>query len=122
MRSGKLDAEFRIVRADGQECWLAGKGNFIFDGKPDGNDTGTRGKPLRFMGVNFDITERKKAEEAAGRSSQAGPEHHRQHNGYCLCLRSGRALSDGEYRRRRVAQLHAGADDRKETARVHAQG
>jgi PAS domain S-box-containing protein len=65
MRSGKLDAEFRIVRADGQERWLAGKGQFFSDGKPEGNDSGTRREPLRFMGVNFDITERKKAEEAA---------------------------------------------------------
>ena len=64
MRSGKFDAEFRIVRADGQERWLAGKGSFIFDGHPDGGDTGTGGKPRRFMGVNFDITERKQAEEA----------------------------------------------------------
>ena len=64
MRSGKLDAEFRVVRADGQERWLAGKGQFFSDGKPEGNDSGTRREPLRFMGVNFDITERKKAEEA----------------------------------------------------------
>jgi len=63
-QSGKLDAEFRIVRADGRECWLAGKGTFIFDGHSDGHDTGTSRKPLRFMGVNFDITGRKKAEEA----------------------------------------------------------
>ncbi|MCE5264318.1 MAG: PAS domain S-box protein [Deltaproteobacteria bacterium] len=64
LRSGKLDAEFRIVRADGQERWLAGKGQFFSDGKPEGNDSGTRGEPLRFMGVNFDITGRRKAEEA----------------------------------------------------------
>ena len=64
IRSGKLDAEFRIVRADGQERWLAGKGQFFSDGKPEGNDSGMRREPLRFMGVNFDITERKKAEES----------------------------------------------------------
>jgi len=64
MRRGKLDAEFRIVRADGQERWLAGKGQFFSDGKPEVNDSGTRKKSLRFMGVNFDITGRKKAEEA----------------------------------------------------------
>ena len=64
MRSGRLDAEFRIVRADGQERWLAGKGQFFSDGKPGGNDSGTSGESLRFMGVNFDITERKVAEEA----------------------------------------------------------
>ena len=66
-RTGKLDSEFRIVRADGRECWLAGKGSFIFDGHPDGDGTGTKGKPRRFMGVNFDITGRKKAEEEAHR-------------------------------------------------------
>ena len=62
---GNLDAEFRIVRADGRECWLAGKGSFIFDGHSAGHDTGTSGKPRRFMGVNFDITDRKKVEEKA---------------------------------------------------------
>ena len=62
-RTGKLDAEFRILRADGQERWLAGKGRFFSDGKPEGNDPGARGKALRFMGVNFDITERKRAVE-----------------------------------------------------------
>jgi PAS domain S-box-containing protein len=63
-RSGKLDAEFRVIRADGRECWLAGKGTIFFGGKPEGNDSGTRKEPRRFMGVNFDVTDRKKAEEA----------------------------------------------------------
>jgi hypothetical protein len=68
IRSGKLDAEFRIVRADGQERWLAGKGQFSSNGEPEGNDSGMRRKPLRFMGVNFDITERKQAEESSRKS------------------------------------------------------
>ncbi|MDD5169918.1 MAG: PAS domain S-box protein [Syntrophales bacterium] len=65
LRTGKLDAEFRILRADGRERWLAGKGHFFFDGESGGDDTGTSGKPLRFMGVNFDITDRRKAEDEA---------------------------------------------------------
>ncbi len=66
-RTGTLDTEFRIVRADGRECWVAGKGRFFFEGKPDGRDPGDRGKALRFMGVNFDITEHKKAAEESRR-------------------------------------------------------
>jgi len=55
LRSGELDAEFRIVRPDGTERWLAGKGRFAF-----ADEVG--GRALRFMGVNFDITDRKRAE------------------------------------------------------------
>ncbi|MBT0664044.1 PAS domain S-box protein [Geobacter pelophilus] len=57
LRSGELDAEFRIVRADGQERWLAGKGRFLYE-------SGGDNRPLQFLGVNFDITARKQAEEA----------------------------------------------------------
>jgi PAS domain S-box-containing protein len=56
LQFGELDAEFRIVRADGQEGWLAGKGGFLSDGKESN-------QALRFLGVNFDITKRKLAEE-----------------------------------------------------------
>ncbi|MGV8039243.1 MAG: PAS domain S-box protein [Thermoanaerobaculaceae bacterium] len=58
LRIGILDTEFRIVRADGQERWLAGKGHFTFEG----GASGAGGRAVRFMGVNFDITERKQAE------------------------------------------------------------
>ncbi|MGV8058182.1 MAG: ATP-binding protein [Smithellaceae bacterium] len=69
-RTGKLDSEFRIVRVDGRERWLAGKGSFIFDGHPDGDGTGTKGIPRRFMGVNFDITRRKEVEETLRESEE----------------------------------------------------
>ena len=62
IQTGQLDAEFRIVRADGRERWLAGRGRFIPDGESRGEDPGADAKPLRFMGVNFDITDRKRAE------------------------------------------------------------
>jgi PAS domain S-box-containing protein len=63
-RTGNLDAEFRVVRADGQERWLAGKGQFVFAETADAASAGGKRTPLRFLGVNFDITQRKQAEEA----------------------------------------------------------
>ena len=67
-RTGRFDAEFRVVRADGQERWLAGKGQFAFAETGDPGGTGRR--PLRFLGVNFDITDRKRAEEALQESQR----------------------------------------------------
>jgi len=63
MQTGQLDAEFRVVRADGQERWLAGKGQFAFQGQAQGDNSTGQKQALRFLGVNFDITERKRAEE-----------------------------------------------------------
>ncbi len=57
LQDGEFDAEFRIVRADNQERWLAGKGRFLYE-------SGGDNRPLRFLGVNFDITARKQVEEA----------------------------------------------------------
>lgn len=51
-----LMVEFRVVRGDGDVRWLLTQGNCIFD---------DRGRPIRFPGVSFDITNRKRAEEAA---------------------------------------------------------
>jgi PAS domain S-box-containing protein len=67
LRLGNLDAEFRIVRADGEVRWLAGKGQFTFGGM---DTPETRGHAVRFMGVNFDITARKQAEEALRASEE----------------------------------------------------
>ncbi len=46
--------EYRFIRADGQVRWMEGRGRIFRD--PDG-------KPLRLIGTNVDITERKRAEE-----------------------------------------------------------
>jgi PAS domain S-box-containing protein len=52
--TGELDYEVRIRWPDGAIRWMASRGRFYFD---------ERGEPLRAAGVNFDITERKRAEE-----------------------------------------------------------
>jgi len=49
-----LDIEFRIIRPDGAVRWISSKGRVIRDGD---------GQPLRFMGANIDITERKRWEQ-----------------------------------------------------------
>ena len=63
LQTGVLDVEFRIVRADKQERWLAGKGRFVFE-------AGSSGRAERFQGVNFDITKRKRAEEKLRESEE----------------------------------------------------
>ena len=53
---GDFSHEVRIIRADdGQERWLAAAGRVIRD---------AAGQPLKMIGVNYDISERKRAEEA----------------------------------------------------------
>jgi len=50
---GEYHAEFRIVWADGKECWIASDGQVVYDAAR---------QPVRMIGVNRDITERKRAE------------------------------------------------------------
>ena len=49
-----IKEEFRIVRADGKIRWLAARGRIYRD---------KNGRPTRISGINYDITERKNAEE-----------------------------------------------------------
>jgi PAS domain S-box-containing protein len=53
--------EFRIVRDDGEVRWLAARGRVYCDDD---------GRPLRMAGVNFDITDRKRAETALRRNEE----------------------------------------------------
>jgi PAS domain S-box-containing protein len=55
------DAEYRIVRPDGEIRWVYGRGRVVRD---------ARGKPIRYSGVDIDITERKRTEEALRESEQ----------------------------------------------------
>ena len=54
-------AEFRIVRPDGSVRWMAGRG------QPFLND---QGQPVRMIGVNIDVTDRKKSEATLLRSEK----------------------------------------------------
>jgi PAS domain S-box-containing protein len=53
-KTGQMEYEFRVVHGEGQVRWLAARGQVIRD---------PQGRPLRMVGVNFDVTERKRTEE-----------------------------------------------------------
>ena len=55
------DTEFRVVWPDGSIHWLLGKGTVFLDNS---------GRPVRRVGVNIDITERKQAEAALRESEE----------------------------------------------------
>ena len=55
METGSFEAEWRVIQPGGAERWLFGRGSVFQD---------DAGKPLRLIGVNIDVTERKQAEEA----------------------------------------------------------
>jgi PAS domain S-box-containing protein len=55
LETGKYFTEFRVVWPDGSVHWLEARANVF----KDGHD-----KPVRILGVNMDITERKRHEEA----------------------------------------------------------
>lgn len=57
----EYSSEYRVVQRDGTERWILARGRCHFDDS---------GKPTRFPGVVFDITERKQSEEALLESEQ----------------------------------------------------
>jgi PAS domain S-box-containing protein len=48
------ETEYRIIRPDGQARWIFGRGRLIRD---------ATGKPIRYSGVDIDITDRKRQED-----------------------------------------------------------
>jgi PAS domain S-box-containing protein len=52
--TGKFSEEFRIVRDDGTVRWIAGLGMTVSD---------FTGRPMRLVGVNFDMSERKASQD-----------------------------------------------------------
>jgi PAS domain S-box-containing protein len=61
---GAYHREFRVVWPDGSQHWVASHGRVYFD------DEGDQRHAVRFVGVNTDITERKRAEEALRQSEE----------------------------------------------------
>jgi PAS domain S-box-containing protein len=57
-QSPKFSFAFRIIRPDGSQRWLEGSARFFY--RPNGD-------PLRMVGVNTDMTERREAESALRR-------------------------------------------------------
>lgn len=55
------EAEYRIIRPDGKVRWIFGRGRVVRD---------EQGKPVRYSGVDVDITERKEAEARLRESEQ----------------------------------------------------
>ncbi|HEY7542184.1 MAG TPA: PAS domain S-box protein, partial [Methylomirabilota bacterium] len=55
------DVEFRVVHPDGNVRWVMGKGEVLRD---------ESGQPMRLLGVNVDITDRKRADEAVRASEE----------------------------------------------------
>ncbi|WP_188311997.1 PAS domain S-box protein [Salinarimonas soli] len=54
LAEGDYASEYRILRPDGEERWIHARGVVTFD---------ETGRPVRMVGVNLDITERKHAED-----------------------------------------------------------
>lgn len=59
LTSGELSCDFRVVWPDASIHWLQARAKVLFSDD---------GKPLRMLGVNMDITERKQAEETLVKS------------------------------------------------------
>jgi PAS domain S-box-containing protein len=55
------DVEFRVAHPDGSVRWVMGKGEVLRD---------EAGRPVRLLGVNVDITDRKRADEALRASEE----------------------------------------------------
>jgi diguanylate cyclase (GGDEF)-like protein/PAS domain S-box-containing protein len=62
---GAFHREFRVVWPDGSLHWISSHGRVYFDGEGKGR------RAIRFLGVNTDITERRRAAEALGESEES---------------------------------------------------
>jgi PAS domain S-box-containing protein len=61
IQTGRYDSEFRTVRSDGEIRWFRAIGSVLTD---------EDGKPTQMAGVNFDVTEKKRIEQALLKSEK----------------------------------------------------
>jgi PAS domain S-box-containing protein len=85
-------AEYRIQRPDGTERWIEAKGQPLYDKK---------GKVIRMIGMNRDITERKEAEEQLRKSQERfkvlfelAPDAYYIHNLECTFIDINKAVEE----------------------------
>ncbi|HYW12438.1 MAG TPA: PAS domain S-box protein [Longimicrobium sp.] len=63
-RGEPFEAEYRLVRADGQVCWVSEQGRAV-PAVPDGGESGESGEGgVRLEGYVFEVTQRKAVEQA----------------------------------------------------------
>jgi len=91
--------------------WLAGYWQVFKDAS---------GEPLRMIGVNLDITERKRVEEAVAEARRQVQSIIDNTPALVYAFDLEERFFDGKYRLGTAAQFHSRADDRKEASRVHA--
>src|SRR5215475_9642965 len=69
--------EYRVVWPDGSVRWIQARGKVFFD---------EAGEPLRWVGINIDVTERKQMEESLRRQAEALREADRRKNEFLSIL------------------------------------
>lgn len=100
--AGRLDGEFRIIRADdGDLRWLNMAGRIVSDGD---------GYPQRVTGAMFDVTGRKRAEEALKRSEAEARRKHDELEWIYQNAPIGLCFLDRDFRYRRINRWLAEAN------------
>src|SRR5215510_5699243 len=74
---GEGASEYRVVWPDGSVRWIQARGKVFFD---------EAGEPLRWIGINMDVTERKRMEESLRRQTEALREADRRKNEFLSIL------------------------------------
>src|SRR5262245_55300319 len=74
---GEGVSEYRVVWPDGSVRWIQARGKVFFD---------EAGEPLRWVGINIDVTERKQMEESLRRQAEALREADRRKNEFLAIL------------------------------------
>ena len=97
----QLTIEFRIILPDDDIRWIQGRGRVIRD---------SEGRPLRMIGVNFDVTEQRRTEEALRESEQRLQRYRSQFPGHHLppdhlSGRAGRVSLFQRHRRGRLSHF-----------------